>query len=143
MNDAGWMIQKWWHDITVHFPHVELDEFMVMPNHMHGIIVICHDDCRGEVSSPISFSHISKKTPGGETSPLQKRTLGQIVAFFKYQAAKQINLIRNTPGLPVWQRNYYEHIIRSEEELHRIRQYIIENPAKWDNDENNPGNIIT
>jgi hypothetical protein len=67
--------------------------------------------------------------------------LGQIVGYFKYQSAKQINHIRNTPGVPVWQRNYYEHIIRSEEEMDRIRTYIIENPAKWAEDEDNPANM--
>jgi REP element-mobilizing transposase RayT len=136
-----------WHAIPEHFPYTGIDEFVVMPNHFHGIIVIYHDNCRGEVSSPaspISMLPISKTkqtTKGGGTPPLRKRTLGQIVAFFKYQSAKQINQTRNTPRCPVWQRNYYEHIIRSEEEMNRIRQYIIDNPAKWAEDGDNPGNI--
>ena len=67
--------------------------------------------------------------------------MGKIVAYFKYQSAQQINLIRNTPGYPVWQRNYYEHVIRNEYEINRIRQYIIENPVKWAEDEDNPVNI--
>jgi REP element-mobilizing transposase RayT len=64
--------------------------------------------------------------------------LGKIIAYFKYQSAKQINQIRNTSGLPVWQRNYYEHIIRDEDDMNKIREYIINNPAIWAEDENNP-----
>ena len=64
-----------------------------------------------------------------------------IVRLFKSTATKQINEIRNTPGFPVWQRNYYEHIIRNEDELNRIREYIINNPLQWPEDENNPANI--
>ncbi|MEW6162225.1 MAG: hypothetical protein AB1606_02740 [Nitrospirota bacterium] len=56
-------------------------------------------------------------------------------------STKQINIIRNTSGVPVWQRNYYEHIIRNEDELNRIRQYIIENPFRWEDDPENPKNI--
>jgi REP element-mobilizing transposase RayT len=66
--------------------------------------------------------------------------LGQIVACFKYQNAKQINQIRNTPGMPVWQRNYYEHIIRDEKELQTIREYIVNNPMQWELDNENPQN---
>jgi len=133
--------------LPARYPDIETDEFVVMPNHFHGIIVIRHDDCRGEVASPIAVSPIPKTKQrgdipeGGETPPLRRRTLGQIVGYFKYQSAKQINHIRNTPGVPVWQRNYYEHIIRSEEEMDRIRTYIIENPAKWAEDEDNPANM--
>ncbi len=142
LNYAGQMVRDVWHKIPEHFPHADIDEFIVMPNHAHGIIVICRDGCRGEVSSPISVSHIPKTKQGGDTPPLQRRALGQIVAYFKYQSAKRINQIRNAPAHPVWQRNYYEHIIRSEEEMNRIREYIMENPAKWAEDENNPANII-
>ena len=113
----------------------------MMPNHVHGTIVIRHDDCRGEVASPIAVSPIPKTKQGGDTPPLRRHTLGQIVAFFKYQSAKQINHTRNTAGVPLWQRNYYEHIIRGEEETDRICTYIIENPMKWGNDEDNPETI--
>jgi putative transposase len=148
LNDAGTIVRDLWHKIPEHFPYTDIDEFVVMPNHAHGIIVIYHNDCRGEVSSPIVVSPIPKTkkegaTPeGGGTLPLQRRTLGQNVAYFKYRSSKQINQIRNTPGIPLWQRNYYEHIIRSEEEMNRIRKYIIDNPAKWVEDENNPVNIV-
>jgi REP element-mobilizing transposase RayT len=78
------------------------------------------------------------KTQGGETPPLRGVTLGQVVGYFKFQSTKHINQQRNTPGLPLWQRNYYERVIRDEPELHAIRQYIIDNPVKWTEDENHP-----
>ena len=62
-----------------------------------------------------------------------------MMAYFKYQSAKEINGMRATPGNSIWQRNYYEHIIRDEKELHAIREYIRYNPLKWDEDEENPG----
>jgi len=67
-------------------------------------------------------------------------TVGNIVHAFKARCSHAINNIRNTPGHPVWQRNYYEHIVRDGEEMNRIREYIIENPMRWGGDENNPAN---
>jgi putative transposase len=124
--------------IQEHFNNVSLDEYMVMPNHVHKIIII-NSNCRGEVASP-SLKTRNPLTKGGETPPLCHPTLGQIVAYYKYQSTKYINHIRNHPGMPVWQRNYYEHVIRNESEFHRIREYIINNPLHWDDDENNPAN---
>ncbi len=80
-------------------------------------------------------------------SPLRSATappsgsLGAIVGSFKAATAKRINNMRGSPGAPVWQRNYYEHIIRDEGDLARIRQYIRDNPARWDEDEENPMNV--
>jgi putative transposase len=143
LNDAGHMVQKIWNELPEKYPGIETDEFIVMPNHIHGIILI--NNCRGEVASPVPSVTPDPNKPntletgeGGETPPLRKITLGQVVAYFKYQSTKQINTIRNTPGGPLWQRNYYEHIIRNEPELHNIREYIRYNPLKWDEDEENP-----
>jgi len=141
LNEHCEIIMKCWDTIPSHFMNVGCDEFIIMPNHIHGIITI---NCRGEVSSPfteiVAPNSKTKTAPiqGGETPPLRKITLGQIVAYFKYQNAKQINQIRNTPGIPVWQRNYYEHIIRDDRELQAIREYIRYNPIKWNEDEENP-----
>jgi REP element-mobilizing transposase RayT len=132
LNKYGNVVIKCWLEVPHHFPNVEIDTFVVMPNHFHGILVI--HDCRGEVTSP---------TPkGAETAPLRRYTLGQIMAYFKYQTTKSINQICHTPGTRLWQRNYYEHVIRNEHDLNDIRQYILDNPVKWDMDENNPGRQI-
>ena len=116
LNGYGAIVEEQWDAIPGHFDNVETDEFIVMPNHVHAIVLI--ENCRGEVSSPSSNPNSRKTTTqkqGGETPPLPRKiTLGQVVAYFKYQSAKTINLIRNTPGAPIWQRNYYERIIRDE-----------------------------
>ncbi|OGG89552.1 hypothetical protein A3C68_01200 [Candidatus Kuenenbacteria bacterium RIFCSPHIGHO2_02_FULL_42_29] len=76
-------------------------------------------------------------------TPLQspKNNLGAIIRGFKSATTTKINLLLNSPGVPVWQRNYYEHIVREEDELNNIRQYILENPHSWVRDENNPKNF--
>jgi len=97
-----------------------------MPNHVHGIIAITH---RSEPRRGVS-QHASTR---GFKSPSQ--TLGAIVRGFKGAATRRINRRRGTPGEPVWQRNYYEHIVR---DLERIRRYIHRNPARWHRDRNHP-----
>jgi len=131
LNDAGRVVERCWHEIPIHFPHVELDEFVIMPNHVHGVIVIVG------AGSPRPYVASGAGTiTGAETAPL-RATLGQMVAYFKYQSTKHINIMRGTPGIPVWQRNYYEHIIRDDESLNRIREYIINNPMQWALDREN------
>ena len=78
-------------------------------------------------------------TEGGETPPLQKPTLGQIVAYFKYQITKEMNVISKTGVVTkFWQRNYHEHIIRNDDDANRIHQYILSNPMMWNDDGENP-----
>lgn len=134
LSKCGESVNKFWHKIADHFPDVKTDVFVVMPNHIHGIIFIV-DERRGGVSPPI------QPHQGEETSPLRKPTLGQIIAYFKYQTTKQINQILNTAGASLWQRNYYEHVIRNEDDLRQIREYIVNNPLKWELDSENPKNI--
>ena len=107
-----------------HYPHIEVDAFVVMPNHIHGIIVL--NDNVGAGLKP---------------APTKRHPLSEIVRGFKTFSSSRINQINNTPGLSVWQRNYYEHVIRNEDEMDRIRQYILGNPMKWLEDEENPQNI--
>lgn len=134
LNEWGNVVEDCWDEVPRHFKNVELDAFIVMPNHVHGIIIITNDIHVG-AGFPRPYN---KNISGGV-----KHTLGQIVAYFKYQSSKRINSIRGTPGMPVWQRNYYEHIIRNERDLDEIRQYIINNPLKWELDTENPKNIKT
>lgn len=129
----GFIVYEFWLKIPHHFPNVELDQFVIMPNHIHGIIVI---------NDELLDKHDSKggdDTKGGETPPLRKKiTLGQIIAYYKYQTTKIINKIDETPGLRIWQRNYYDRIIRHQKILDIARQYIFQNPLRWDKDPNNP-----
>jgi putative transposase len=129
LNRFGSIVNEFWVEIPAHFTNVVIDTFVAMPNHLHAIVTIVNDR-RGEVTSPTQ--------KGAETAPLRKHTLGQIIAYFKYQTTKSINKIRLTPGNRIWQRNYYEHVIRNENDLNEVRQYVIDNPVQWDMDENNP-----
>ncbi len=115
-------------EIPVHFPNCSLDFHTIMPNHFHGIFTLEGSPSVRPVGAGLSRPYVFKP-----------RTLGHIIGYFKYQSTK--NDVRRTPGAPVWQRNYYEHIIRNEDDLNEIREYIETNPAKWLDDENHPENI--
>ena len=93
---------------------------------------------RGEVTSPVNTNPTNRR--GEVTSPARRGspTLGKIVAYFKHQSTKHINY--NTPGTRVWQRNYYDHVIRDDPDLQRLRQYIQDNPMKWELDQLHPDN---
>jgi putative transposase len=138
LTEAGEIAWRCWEDVRRHFPYVALDAGIIMPNHIHGIIVI---QGRGEASAvPL---HASKERPESDASPLrqrpngtQPRSLSAIVQNFKSISTRKMNAARGTPGTPVWQRNYYERVIRTDEELKAIRRYILNNPANWTTDEN-------
>jgi putative transposase len=106
-------IARWhWQQLTQHHPNIIMDESILMPNHLHGIIVL-------------------------ESSTDFKKSISGIIRGFKTFSAKAINKERGLCGIPVWQRNYFDRIIRNELELDRVRQYIINNPQDWDADKNN------
>ena len=108
---------------------VQLDTFVVMPNHIHGIVVIRDGNPRDR-RSPRAHGRAPLHRPG--------RSLGALIAGFKAAATSRINRLSGSPGAPVWQRNYYEHIIRNGEELARTREYIAGNPGRWAEDPENP-----
>ncbi len=135
-----------------------IDEFVVMPNHVHGIVWIVgtqqhHRGLRGGPpvlpktgATPIPVDGVAASLRRGRRfafiqRPVESGSLSAIVRTFKSATAKRINNLRGTPGAPLWQRNYYEHIVRDEDDLHRIRQYIRDNPLKWDEDPDNPGRV--
>jgi len=137
LDQMGHIVRQCWLAIPDHVPHVLLDEFVVMPNHVHGIIVIMATHIVGAThASPLQ----NDDTPTRPRGP-QRQSVASIVGSFKSAATKRINEQRGTPGAPVWQRNYYEHIIRDDESLNRIRQYIAENPLHWYLDRENPNAI--
>ena len=142
LSQAGQIILRCWRELPVRFPHVELDAFVIMPNHLHCVPVITDPPVGAGSPRPDGSPPVDR---AGEPCPYQetsKRGLGQIIAYFKYQSAKQINRLRGTPGSRIWQRNYYEHIIRSQKSLDAVRRYIQANPAQWPFDSDNPANIL-
>jgi putative transposase len=128
LSEYRQVVQDCIEEIPAHSPHATLDTFVIMPNHVHGIIIMEeHDHGEGdhteEFGRPVSGS------------------LPTIVRSFKSAVTKRINQLRHTPGGRVWQRKYYEHIIRDQRQLDRFRKYILENPLKWHLDRENPDRI--
>ena len=130
LNSAGNAVRKCWDDLQNNFLDVKCDTFVVMPNHIHGIILILSDDHVGAIhESPLRTDKMMIR---------RRMVLPKIIGRFKMNSAKQINDLRGTPGISVWQRNYYEHVIRDENSLNRIREYIATNPLRWQMDKENP-----
>jgi putative transposase len=111
----------------------ELDEFVIMPNHVHGIIVIAETLCGGATHASLLHKH-----PHG----LRRQSAEAIVGSFKSAVTKRINECCAAPGEPVWQRSYYEHVIRDEVSLNRVRKYIAENPLQWAYDRETPSAVL-
>ncbi len=109
--------------------NVEIDAFVVMPNHVHGVVWITGPDVAGRPDD--GARHRLAPSGGGGGAGVAAGSLGAIVGGYKSVVARRINGLRGTPGEPVWQRNYYERIVRNERELVAIRRYIEENPANW------------
>lgn len=141
LNEYGNIVQTAWRDLPNHYPYAELDEYVIMPNHFHGVIVITGADMVG-AGLAVAGSVGAGLKPALTTSEQHEKRHGlpEIIRAFKTFSARRINTLRDNPGCPVWQRNYYEHVIRNETDLANIRQYIANNPLKWDLDENNPAN---
>jgi len=174
LNEHGKIVEQCWNDLPNHYDNIELDAYVIMPDHFHGIIFIVSVnsvnavDSVGSVNSVDSVNSVNsvdsvnsvnsvdsvnsidsvdsvsvgaihelpRQQQQQQQQQRRKMLLPKIVGRFKMNSAKQINQMRNTPGISVWQRNYYEHIIRDEKSLENIRNYIINNPLQWYYDNN-------
>lgn len=138
LNDMGNIILTEWQNTRIMRNNVELDTFVIMPNHFHAIFFIQNGATVGAHRRAPGLS----AELGACNAPLRRQSgsIGSILAGFKSATTKQINIIRNNPGCPVWQRNYYERVIRNDDELSRARDYIVGNPLKWALDKENPTN---
>jgi REP element-mobilizing transposase RayT len=135
VNDAGCMVEGWWHESNTKFHGVTTDAFIVMPNHIHGIIItVGADRCvRPHSDTPAGAQ-------GGHAGP----PLPRIVQWFKTMTTnKYIRGVKRSGWTPfnrtLWQRGYYEHVVRNDTSLNRIREYITTNPLRWELDRENPG----
>jgi putative transposase len=156
-SDAGLMVARWWNALPSRFPSVEIDQSVLMPNHWHGILVLGAGDgalggglgakaatlggpCQaGRGDTTAGAEGAGAVTLGGPYPP----RLADVVRWFKTMSTNEYFRGVKTLGWPaapgrLWQRNYYEHIIRSEASLARIREYIATNPARWAEDQENP-----
>jgi len=166
VSEVGIAVQEVLDSLPVRYPGVEIDAFVIMPNHVHVIIVITEeaeavarqggarandtrlDDVRADHDLPLPAPTVPHTETKGSTTLSEQDTnrlhrrqmlLPKIIGYFKMNAAKRANLILDASGQPFWQRNYYEHIIRDAHSLDRIRTYIANNPAKWSEDQLQPG----
>ncbi len=124
--------------LSARFSEVELDEFVIMPNHVHGIIMIKEKGAAPGLKDSDPGRTSLRPYGAGAGAAVVAGSLGAIVRAFKSAAALRFNRMRSATGKPLWQRNYYEHIVRDEKDLQRIRQYIHDNPLRWSLDEKNP-----
>ena len=129
LNSYGLIVTRCWFDLPKHYSQMNLEELVVMPNHVHGIINLT------EAINPDVGAGLK---PAPTTLEAKHHGLPEIVRGFKSFSSRQINRMRSTPGKAVWQRSYYDHVIRDENALHRIREYIVDNPANWQEDPENP-----
>ena len=169
LSEVGQIVAESWQWLAAQYDYVTLDAWVVMPNHIHGIIVITDqggddgggggddggrgvDDGGGGGSrtAPTANTPTASNAPtapdaptanapttNAPTAPAKRKTVGRLVGAFKTVSTKRINDQRGTPGAQVWQRDFYEHIIRDAAALARIRRYIVENPARWASDPEN------
>ena len=135
LNGGGKVIKRWWVEITKKFSNTEIDEYIIMANHFHGILLF--------VDNPVGATLCGCPLPPNGHPHRGAPTLGDVIDWFKTMTTNEyIKGVKSNVFQPfiskLWQRNYDEHIIRNDDELNRIRQYIIENPIQWEMDRENP-----
>ncbi|MBD3379532.1 MAG: hypothetical protein GF408_03610 [Candidatus Omnitrophica bacterium] len=154
LNDAGMMVDKWWRELTSKYSMIKIDEYKIMPNHIHGIMMIVGNDGNNDVGADLcvrpdngeNIKHHdvvkgrTRDIKGQTRRSAPTPTIGTVIQWFKTMSTNEyIKNIKskNWPAFNarLWQRNFYEHIIRDESDLNRIREYIINNPANWERDE--------
>jgi REP element-mobilizing transposase RayT len=139
LGDMGMIVTQEWLLSAELRPEIGIDEFVVMPNHFHGIVTLLRPQSLKPSDGARDAGPHGRAPRGTADQPSVRapRSLGSFIAGFKGAATARINAVRGMAGVPVWQRNYHERIIRSEDELTRTRQYILDNPLNWPNDPEN------
>ena len=131
LSHIGKIVEDCWLEIPKHFQSVTLDEYVVMPNHFHSIVnIVEYQNVGARHASPYSTNDQNTKSKG---TPSQ--SLGAIIGSFKSAATKRIHKSGLIKDQSIWQRNYYEHVIRDDEDYQRIVDYIVFNPMKWEEDQ--------
>lgn len=158
LNQFGQLVASYWQNLARHHSTLNVDEFVIMPNHIHGILILSdrqakHNEFVGAGLADPSFAPHNASSPkpallsenvsqcsSKNVVTTQHRSISEMIRGFKTFSARRINQIRRSPGVPVWQRNYYEHIIRDETVCSTIQQYIVSNPTSWRADQLYPSN---
>lgn len=124
LNDEGNIAEKEWLRTAVIRPEIRLDEFVIMPNHIHAVFFITAR--MGSDDSVGAHGHAPLRRPA--------RSVGSLVARFKDSVTRQIRKLRLDPNFTIWQRNYYDRVIPNQDELDALRRYIRQNPLRWERD---------
>ena len=133
LNPIGEVVKDVWLSIPRHFSHVTMDLYVIMPNHIHGILTINSDVVGARHAVPL-LQHRPSQNFESFGKPV-KGSIPTIIRSFKSEATRRVNIIRGTPGEIFWQRNYFEHVIRDEKDYQAIYNYIIINPHHWVEDD--------
>jgi len=141
LSASGEVAQACWCAIREHSPDVFLDEFALMPNHLHGLLALgvaspAKRDTPYRVDPLLPSSRTVTPTPA-----LQPDSVSALMGSFKSAVTRQVNRAKGTPGAPLWHRNYYERIVRDDKELKAVREYIRGNPIRWSLDRLNPNSL--
>ena len=139
LNEFGGIVKDEWEMSEKIRDEIKLHEYVIMPNHFHAIVEIVPVGANGR--SPVHCDMpVYCDTPQMCKMPkMQSKSIGSLIAGYKSSVTTKINIISKAPGKKLWQRNYWEHIVRNSNELIRIREYIINNPKTWNNDKLNGG----
>jgi REP element-mobilizing transposase RayT len=139
LSQIGVIVEEEWQKSAEIRAEIVLDEWVVMPNHVHGIVIITE---QGREDRHIGISNSDRgatpRAPTGRGMGNRPESLSSFVGGFKTGTTARVDQLRGVQGIPVWQRNYYERVIRNERELDAIREYIVLNPLRWAMDEENP-----
>ncbi len=129
LNDLSMIVRDEWKNSFELRSNIKPDQYVIMPNHFHGTVWITPARSRGTARRAPTTEQFGKPVSG---------SLPTFIRAFKSATTRRINQLRNTQGTQIWQRNYYEHVIRNETELRKLREYILNNPKKWEIDRENP-----
>jgi putative transposase len=140
LNEVGAIVVETWRWLSTQYTYVVLDEWCVMPNHLHGILTLTgRGGSRTAPTNSVAVGDPARTNAlTANALPVRRKTVGRLIGAFKTVSTKNINVQRGTPGVSVWQRNFWEHIVRDDAEMDRIRDYIRENPGHWAADPLNP-----
>jgi len=138
LNELGEIVEQEWQRAVAMRREIDMDVFVVMPNHLHAIVMMTdanHVGAHGRAPLHNASDETRLHRP--------PRSLGSFIAAFKAASTRKVNVLRGTPGERFWQRNYYERIIRNERELYAVREYVTHNPLAWDSDPERPATEAT
>ena len=159
LSAYGEIAAESWQWLAQQYPYVSLDAWVIMPNNLHGILIMEDEGQKGGLrAAPTGPPGGSRAAPAAQTAPKdpsfdshvpgtaatpapKRKPLGGLIGAFKTVSSKRINALRSMSGQSFWQRDYYEHVIRNERELNAIREYIVNNPLQWMLDRDHPDNI--